>query len=289
MALDATTSSPQYAAMGPSMNWIIRFAIVAAVLYVLLVAALYFAQHRILYVPDRTRVDPDALGLEGVAERLLETPDGETLVTWRLAPRPGRPTILYFPGNAGNLAARAERVRAFAGKGFGLLMLAYRGYAGSTGRPSEERLYADALLAYETLRKEGTAPSDIVVYGESLGTGVAVELATRRKVAALILDAPFTSIVDVAQRSYPFVWVRPFVTERYNSLEKIARVGAPLLILHGARDPLIPPAMPEALLARAREPKRLVSFSEGHHSDLFEHGAIEAIAAFLDEIASGGA
>jgi len=263
------------------MKWIIRIAVLVAALYVLLVAALYFAQRRFMYLPDTTRVAPASLGLKGVAEKILATPDGARLVTWRLAPRPGAPTILYFHGNAANLASRRERVAAYRAKGYGLLMLSYRGFGGSTGTPTEANLYADAALAYQTLRDQGVAARDIIAYGESLGTGVAVELATGHEVGAVILDAPYTSIVDVAQKTYPYIWVRPFIAERYDSLSRIAGINAPLLVLHGDLDPLIPIDMPRLIYARAKQPKKLVEFKNGHHSDLYEHGAIDAIADFL--------
>ena len=249
--------------------------------YGLVVVAAWLGQRRLLYVPDPARVAPISLGLAGVAEAELVTPDGARLVIWRVAAKPGRPTLLYFHGNAGNLASRANRVRRYADAGFGLLMLSYRSYGGSTGRPSEANNLADARQAYEHLRAEGIGAGEIVLYGESLGSGVAVQLAVERPVGAIVLDAPYTSIVDVALRSYPFRPVRPLLADRYESSRLIGQVKAPVLVLHGVMDRVIPVEMGRALHAVANEPKRLAIFPEGRHTDLDEHGAVGVVSDWL--------
>ena len=252
--------------------------------YGLVVFAAWAGQRRLLYVPNTERVAPASLGLAGVVEAEMATPDGAHLVTWRIAARPGRPTLLYFHGNAGNLASRANRVRRYGEAGFGLLMLSYRGYGGSTGWPSEALNLADARQAYALLRSQGLEARDIVLYGESLGSGVAVQLATEQPVGAVVLDAPYTSIVDVAVRSYPFLPVRPLLADRYESSRHIAGVKAPVLVLHGVRDQVIPVDMGRALFAAANEPKRLEIFPEGRHTDLDEHGAVKVVASWLSEV-----
>lgn len=254
------------------------------VAYVLLVLAAWLGQRRLLYVPNATRTAPASLSLAGVTEVELPTPDGQRLVTWRVMPGPGKPTLLYFHGNAGNLASRAHRVRRYTEAGFGLLMLSYRGYGGSTGRPSEAHNLADARQAYDLLRAQGLSPRDIVLYGESLGSGVAVQLATEQPVGAVVLDAPYTSIVDVAVRAYPFLPVRPLLADRYESSRRIGRVKAPVLVLHGVRDQVIPVEMGRAMYAAANEPKRLEIFPEGQHTDLDEHGAVQVVSGWLAEV-----
>src|SRR5262249_18322551 len=149
----------------------------------------------------------------------------------------------YFHGNAGNLASRAERVRRFVARGYGVFLLSYRGYGGSTGGPRERAHIADAKLAYRTLRAAGVAARAIILYGESLGSGVAVQVAADDSVGGVVLDAPYTSIVDVAAGAYPFLPVRPFMLDRYETLRFLPRVTAPLLVLHGEDDEVIPVAM----------------------------------------------
>jgi fermentation-respiration switch protein FrsA (DUF1100 family) len=271
------------------MTWVLKIAALLLLIYGLIVFAAWLGQRRLLYVPDATRVAPSALSLAGVSEIELKTPDGERLVAWRLKARPGQPTLLYFHGNAGNLASRANRVARYAALGYGMLMLSYRGYSGSSGRPSEAHNFADALLAYEHLVGEGLSPHDIVLYGESLGSGVAVHLATQRPVGAVVLDAPYTSIVAMAQRAYPYLPVRPLLADRYESDKIIKRIGAPLLVLHGTRDGIIPVSMGRALYDMAEQPKKLVIFPEGHHSDLDDYGAVRAVSEWLADIRRGPA
>lgn len=169
------------------------------------------------------------------------------------------------------------------GEGWGVYMMAYRGYGGGTGSPTEAANIADARLAYGALLLEGVEPSSIILYGESLGSGVAVRLATERQVAGVVLDAPYTSIVKVAARSYPFLPVRLLLADRYESEKYIAQVHAPLLILHGERDAVIPVAMGRELFQLANEPKRLAVFPNGGHSDLYLNGntALEAMRTWV--------
>jgi hypothetical protein len=261
-----------------SLAW--KLPLAAAGLYLAAGVALYAAQRRLMYPADPTRIPPTSIGLD-VIEIEIETPDGERLVAWHAAAAPAMPTLLYFPGNGGNLADRRDRIALYRSEGYGLLMTAYRSYGGSTGRPSEENNVADARLAYRWLRARGVMPGEIVLYGESLGTGVAVQVAATEQVRGMILDAPFTSIADVAQRQYPWIWVRPFLRDRYDSIDAIAKIRVPLLVLHGARDRIVPVDLGRALFARANEPKRLVVFPEAGHLYHTEFGSFDVIRDFI--------
>lgn len=250
-------------------------------IYACVVLAAWLGQRRLIYVPNSTRHAPSAAGLANAVERSLATPDGERLVAWHVRPAPGQPTLLYFHGNAGGLVNRAARAGRYASLGFGILMPSYRGYSGSTGAASEANNLADARLAYDLLRQEGVAVRDIVLYGESLGSGVAVQLAAEKPVAGVVLDAPYTSMIDMAVRRFPILPVRPLLSDRYESIEHIKRVSAPLLVLHGANDELIPVAMGQALHQAANEPKRIVIFPAGRHTDLDDHGAVDAVKTWV--------
>jgi fermentation-respiration switch protein FrsA (DUF1100 family) len=252
----------------------------------LALGALYFGQRRLIYYPDRARTLPAEVGLVGVEERVLRTPDGARVVAWYGKARPGQPTILYFHGNAGSLANRAPRIERFMGEGWGVYMMTYRGYGGGTGSPTETHNVADARLAYGVLVHEGVEPSSIILYGESLGTGIAVRLATERQVAGVVLDAPYTSLVDVAAGVYPFLPVRALLADRYESTKYIRQVHVPVLILHGELDRVIPVAMGRELFRRANEPKRLAVFPNGGHSDLYlnDNGALDSVRAWIGEL-----
>jgi fermentation-respiration switch protein FrsA (DUF1100 family) len=266
-----------------AMSFWIKLALGTAAAYALVCVAAYLGQRKLMYFPDRARILPAHAGLAGVDERVLKTPDGERVIAWYGRARPGQPTLLYFHGNGGSLAIRAPRIERFMHEGWGVYMMTWRGYGGSSGAPTEDHNVADARLAYGALVHEGVPPSSIVVYGESLGSGVAVRLAAERPVAGVILDAPYTSIVDVAAGAYPFLPVRAFLLDRYETTRYIAQVKAPLLVLHGERDPVVPAAMGREVARLANEPKRLVLFPDGGHSDLYINGnnAIDAVRAWM--------
>jgi fermentation-respiration switch protein FrsA (DUF1100 family) len=239
-----------------------------------------------MYFPDRAYTRPVEAGLPDVEERVLKTPDGARVITWYGKAQPGKPTLLYFHGNAGSLAVRAERIRRFMNEGWGVCMMSYRGYSGSKGSPTETANMADARLAYGALVQDGLDPASIILYGESLGTGIAVRLATERPAGGLILDAPYTSILEVAAQAYPFLPVRAFLKDRYESRNYIAQVHMPLLILHGERDPVIPVAMGRELLRLANEPKKLVTFPFAGHSNIYVDGnpGLDAVRAWIGEL-----
>ena len=263
------------------ISTLIKISLAVGGVYLLLVLGLYFGQKRLVYVPDRTRVDPGTVGLKGVEELSFKRGGDVRLLAWYAKASPGQPTFLYFHGNAGNLAGREDRIKAFQNAGYGVLMMSYRSYGGSTGAPSEKANISDGLYLVDWLKSEAGDPARIVLYGESLGTGVAVQVAAKRDVAGVVLDAPYTSLVDVARMAYPFVPVGPFLTERYRSDLHISRINAPLLILHGARDSVIPVSFGRALFEMAQHPKKLVVFPQGSHSDLYSHGALDAVRLFI--------
>src|SRR5262245_31772369 len=184
------------------MWFLLKIAVAALCGCLLLVLVAYFGQRKLIYFPDRARVLPAELGLAGVEERILKTPDGERLVAWYAKAKPGEPTLLYFHGNGGGLRERAERIRQFTAEGWGVYMMAYRGYAGSTGTPTEVANVADARLAYGALLLEGVPAEAIIAYGESLGTYVAARVAVERRVGGLILEAHYTSIARVGGKVY---------------------------------------------------------------------------------------
>jgi fermentation-respiration switch protein FrsA (DUF1100 family) len=238
-----------------------------------------------MYFPDRTRVLPASFALSGVEERVLETPDGARLIAWYGRAEPGRPTLLYFHGNAGNLASRSERVRKYLNRGIGVFMLSYRGYSGSSGAPSERNNVADAKLAYDALIAEDIAAGDIILYGESLGSGIAAQLAAERPVGGIILDAPYTSIVDVAAAAYPIFPVRWFLFDRYETLRYLPAIDAPLLVIHGEADEVIPVTMGRAVYAAAKGRKEIVTFPGAGHSDHHLYGSSEEVFRWIDNVA----
>jgi len=254
--------------------------IVVIVGYAAVGLLMYVFQRSLMYFPDPNRHAPAASGLPQAEEVMFDSADGERLIAWHVPPRDDRPVVIYFQGNAGGLDLRADRFAWLTADGTGLVALCYRGYGGSSGNPSEQGLISDAFAAYDfaVARYPGRR---IVLWGESLGTGVSLALASERKVAGVMLDAPFTSAADVGASAYPFLPVRWLIKDTFRSDLRIGKVAAPILIQHGERDRVVPIAFGEKLFALAREPKRFVRYPEAEHSNLDAHGADKAVRAFL--------
>jgi fermentation-respiration switch protein FrsA (DUF1100 family) len=250
-------------------------------IYAVICMAAYFGNRVFMYFPDPTRVAPAKAGLNGVEEIEIAVANGITLVAWYTSARDANPTILYFHGNGANAANRASRIEAMQEDGFGVFYLNNRGYGGSGGNPTEENNVADAIAAYDHLREIGVPADHMVIYGESLGSGPAVRLAAERPVAAVVLEAPLTSTPDVARSAYFWLPLSLLIADQYNNERNVRSVKAPLLILHGERDAVIPMQMGWKVYHAANEPKRIELFAQGAHLDLFDHGAWEKTKAFL--------
>ncbi len=264
-----------------TLKWLIILAVLG---YGGLLALMYVFQRALMYFPDTTRMPPASAGLASAEEVTLTSDDGETLIAWHVAARGDKPVVLYFQGNAGGLNLRAERFSWLTADGTGLLALCYRGYGGSTGSPSEAGFIRDARAAYDFAAAR-YPQKRIVLFGESLGAAVAVALAAERAVGGLILDAPFTSAADVGASAYPFAPVRWLIKDAFRSDQRIALVSAPLLVMHGERDRIVPISFGERLFALAPNsktlPKRMVRFPQGGHVNLDDYGAAKVVKEFL--------
>ncbi|MFM7446425.1 MAG: alpha/beta hydrolase [Tabrizicola sp.] len=251
-------------------------------LYGVALSGMYVFQRDLQYFPTRRDPAPEAVGLTGVTDVALTTPDGETLVLWESPAQGDRPTLLFLHGNAGEIADRADRQAFYQSRGYGTAFLSYRGYGGSTGRPTEAGLLIDAKTAYDHLRGQGIPPDRIVLVGESLGTGPAVLTAAANPVAALVLEAPYSAAVDIARRAYPWLPVGLLMKDQYRSRDHIAAVRAPLLILHGEADQVIPQGFGKRLYDAARDPKTFLSLGPVGHEALFDPATWAAGADFID-------
>ena len=254
--------------------------------YLMLVAGLYVVQRQLLYLPDGGIPSPTASGVPEMSEVRLHTDDGLELLAWH---RPGsrrRATILYLHGNGGHIGYRGDRIRPFIDGGFGVLLMEYRGYGGNPGRPSEPGLMSDARAALAFLDAAGVPPAETVLYGELLGSTVAVAIAAERAVggqpvAALVLEAPLSSVSDVAAYHYPWMPVRWLLKDRFEAAARIADVGAPVLIVHGDADEIVPIRYGRALFEAAQEPKEAAWIPGGGHEDLAQFGLSRIVLDFL--------
>jgi hypothetical protein len=260
-----------------TMGWL---AVIVVCGYAGLAAMLYVTQRSLMYFPDRAHLTPAQAGLPAAAEVTLTTADGEHVLAWHAPPTADKPVVLYFHGNGGAVQYRVERFKKLVADGIGLVALEYRGYGGSSGSPSEAGLIADAQAAYAFAAARYPVPQ-LVLWGESLGSGIAVALAADKPVGRVILEAPFTSAAAIGAEHYWYMPVRLLMKDQFRSDRRIAKVTAPLLILHGVHDQVVPYAMGERLFELANKPKHIVRFLDGGHEDLDNNGALVAVGRFL--------
>jgi fermentation-respiration switch protein FrsA (DUF1100 family) len=249
----------------------LRLVLVLLVGYALVCGLVWLFQERLVYFPGPPPgVTPADSGLEH-RELELATEDGERLHAWFVPKAEAARAVLVCHGNAGSIAQRIALARAFHELGCSVLLFDYRGFGKSSGSPGEDGTYLDGEAAWAHLvESEGLAAHTIVLYGESLGVAVALELARRHPAAALIAESGFTSLPDMAAVVYPFLPARWLARIRYDNLAKIGALGKPLLILHSPADEIVPVAHAERLFAAAREPKRLVLTGGGHNDGGFQ-------------------
>ena len=246
-----------------------RLALVALLAVLLLVAIAWSQQRRLIYFPFGGVPDPAAVGLDGAAAVSFPTADGLTLNGWFVS-RTDRPdfTLIVFNGNAGNRAFRAPLADALAHANLAVLLFDYRGFGGNPGSPTEAGLKHDARAARAyVISRPDVHPRRIVYFGESLGTAVAADLAIDHPPAALILRSPFTSLTDVGRHHYAFLPVRWLLRDRYDTIDRIARVNAPLLVIGGDNDRIVPIEQTRRLYDAARHPKSLLVIGGADHND----------------------
>ena len=244
-----------------------------------------------VYFPSRQlHTTPAEVGLE-YSDVYLTTEDGIRIHSWHV-PGKSNTTLLWLHGNAGNISDRVNNIAALNRRtGLGVLIVDYRGYGLSDGSPSERRLYLDAEAAFEYLTSEvGLDPArDIVLFGRSLGAGVAAEMATRHTVRCVILESGFTSTTDMARATRP-AWLvyalMPLISARFDTLSKIGNITSPVMIIHGDHDDIVPFYMAEQLYEAAREPKRFHAVRGAMHNDVYEHGGpayFNALREFIED------
>ena len=230
--------------------------------------------------PSTIRTSPASAGMPNADDVIIDTADGEKLVAWHVPPRDGQPVVVFFHGNADLLSRRVTRFLGVTAAGNGLIAPCFRGFGGSSGRPSEAGLLRDAAAVYRFARERYT-PDRIVVWGFSVGSAVAVALAAKEPIAGLILEAPFTSIADVAAKAIPCVPMGLILRDQFRADALITKVTVPLLVLHGELDTEVAIGFGERLFALASEPKQFVRFPQGGHNDLDAQGAIATVRRFL--------
>jgi len=255
----------------------------------LFVAAIWAGQRKLIYFPSAFVPDPETVGLRSAVRVAFPTSDGLTLNGWFVSPDTNpKFSVIVFNGNAGNRAYRAPLAHALVRAGMSVLIFDYRGYGGNPGSPTEDGLKVDARAAHSyVLSRAGVDPSRVVYFGESLGTGLATDLALEFPPAGLILRSPFPSLTAVGQHHYPWLPVRWMLRDRYDTLERIQHLRAPLLVIAGDLDSIVPISLSRQLFEAAPEPKRWLSLPGADHNDAVLSAGpplIEGVLRFLADL-----
>ncbi len=244
---------------------------------------LYALQNRIIFARKPFQVTPQEVGLNHFDMVSIPTQDGETLVTWYKKPVNEGRVILFLHGSGGSLLRFAPIIAQLDPLSDGVLAIDYRGFGGSTGSPDAEGLYDDALSSMAWLKNKGISSDRIAVAAYSLGTGPAVRIATKEAVSALILMAPYSSIKEVAQSRFPFYPISLLLEENLNAMDDIQNIKAPLLVIHGTEDRVIPWRFGKKLFDAAPEPKKFITLIDGGHRFVYQPNSMTIVGKFLDE------
>lgn len=261
----------------------LKVMLTAVVTYLFFLTLLFVFQRKLQYFPMGKVKDVSSYGLNGFSEKILTTKDQIKILSWYRPARNNEKIILYFHGNAGNLGDRSHKFAAFAADGFGVLAITYRGYFGSEGKQSQAGLMLDANAALQFLLEQGYSEKNIILFGESLGSGVAVQLAAQHNFAAVILESPFASIATVAQKTYWFVPVNLLLKDKFESIKFLPKISSPILIFHGTKDPIVPYAEGKKLFDAATSPKKLITIEGAGHLNFGEEFLLNEIEKFLQE------
>jgi len=265
---------------------VMSYILIAVAVYGGLVALMFTFQRSLMYHPSSGLMDPVAHGLPEMTRVTLETDDGLALTSWYKTAEEGKQSLIYFHGNAGHIGHRAGKVKPYLDAGYGVLLVSYRGYGSNPGSPTEENLIRDGKAALAFLKSQNVPLFMTVLYGESLGTGVAVAVAQDKGINAIVLEAPYSSISDVAAQHYFYVPARYLVKDSFDSAARIQNVDAPLLVIHGERDRVVPWKFGKILYDRARDPKEHFSIPEASHNNLYDFGVVRKVIDFMEKNAA---
>lgn len=265
------------------METVLKLLIAVAVGYAIAVAVSMLFQRSLMYFPAKSTPEPAVAGAPDMEVISYITATSKQLVSWYRPAREDMATIVYFHGNAGGIADRVYKVRHFMDAGYGVLLAGYLGFGGNPGSPDEEALYESADAAMAFLKQQGVLGRHTVIKGESLGSGIATYIAVKYPVAAILLEAPYTSTVDVGAERMPFLPVRWLMYDRYPSIERIGTITVPLLLAHGHQDRTIPFKFGKRLFDAANEPKESLFLPHADHNTLPDHGLFGRELAFLEK------
>ena len=266
------------------MNKLIIFFQILFLVYFLVLVYLYFFQRNLMYHPNENNYSNDELKVN-VEKIKVITRDGIDLLGWYHEKNLKKfKTLLFFHGNAGSLENRIHKLNRFGEMKINFLIIAWRGFSGNKGKPSEKGLYEDGQSAIQWLLEKGLNEKDIIIYGESLGTGIATHLSQNKDFAGVILETPFTSMVDAAKTFYPYIPVNLLLKDKFKNEDKVKNINSPILIMHGEVDQIVPFAMGKRIFEVANEPKFSYFTKHDNHMMEYDENLLKALNSFLKSL-----
>ena len=265
-------------------NFFLEIIIGIIAIYLSILILLFVFQRNLMYHPDENNYFGDKLEVE-IEKVNIKTSDDINLLGWfHNKNLENYKTIIYFHGNAGKLENRIYKLNHFKDLNVNFLIIAWRGFSGNEGKPSENNLYTDGISAIEWLKKKGVTEKDIIIYGESLGTGIATEIAQNKNFAGLILETPFTSMVEAAKNFYPYIPVGLLLKDKYKNQEKIKNINIPVLVMHGKADQIVPFWMGKKIFDLANNPKYSYFTDNDDHMMEYDSKLVSALNDFLNRL-----
>ena len=264
-------------------NIFIKSFFLLILIYFVITVVVYFFQRKLLYHPFSPQITGKGL-IHNFETINFKTSDNFELKGWFHLKNSNKKTILFLHGNAGNLDNRIDKLNFLGNMDINFLIISWRGYSGNPGNPSETGLYKDALGGIEWLNKKGISNDQIILYGESLGTAITTEVAQNENFAGIILEAPFTSMVDMGQKIYPIFPVKFLLKDKYESKNKIKNIKSPILVLHGRKDKIVPFYMGEKIFEMANSPKFKYFTDLDDHMMNFDDKLINEIDLFINKL-----
>ena len=263
---------------------LLQFILIIFFIYFFVLVFLYLFQRNLLYHPNENNYQEDKILVDIKKIKILTSDNIELLGWYHKKNLKDFKTLIYFHGNAGSLENRIHKLNHFENMNINFLIIAWRGFSGNDGKPSEQGLYEDGKSAIDWLKEKGVLEKNIILYGESLGTGVATQLAQNKKFAGVILETPFTSMIDAAKIFYPYIPVNLLLKDKFENYKKIKNINSPILVMHGEKDQIVPFSMGKKIYEIANEPKYSHFTKYDNHMMEYDERLVFALKSFFKSL-----
>ena len=263
---------------------LLQLILIIFFLYFFVLIFLYYYQRNLLYLPKENNYSEDKISVDIQKVKILTSDNIELLGWYHEKNLRDYKTLVYFHGNAGSLENRIHKLNHFKDMNINFLIIAWRGFSGNKGKPTEQGLYEDGKSAIEWLMKKGVNEKNLILYGESLGTGVATHLAQNKRYAGIILETPFTSMIDAAKTFYPYIPVSLLLKDKFENYKKVKNIKSPILVMHGEVDQIVPFSMGKKIYEIANEPKYSYFTKYDNHMMEYDEKLVFALKSFFKSL-----